>query len=105
LLALWREQMMSNLLGWLSSGVLLITLVQQVVVQWRCRKSTGVSVWLFVGQSISSAGFALYSYLLGNWVFLFTNLALLANAGIGQWVTLRNRRLAERNAPQAAPAE
>jgi len=95
--------MTSNLLGWFSSIVLLTTLVQQVVVQWRCRKSTGVSIWLFVGQFISSAGFALYSYLLGNWVFLCTNLALLANAALGQWVTLRNRRLAERNA--AAPAE
>jgi hypothetical protein len=64
-----------------------------------------VSIWLFAGQFVSSAGFALYSYLLGNWVFLFTNLALLANAGLGQWVTLRNRRLAERSAPGAAPAE
>lgn len=97
--------MMPNLLGWLSSGVLLATLVQQVVVQWKCRKSTGVSVWLFVGQFVSSAGFALYSYLLGNWVFLCTNLALLANAGLGQWVTLRNRRIAERGASGPAPAE
>ena len=96
---------MPNLLGWISSLVLLATLLQQVVVQWRGRKSAGVSIWLFAGQFISSAGFALYSYLLGNWVFLCTNLALLANAGLGQWVTLRNRRLAERSAPGAAPAE
>ena len=96
---------MPNLLGWFSSFLLLATLIQQVVVQWKSRKSTGVSIWLFVGQFISSAGFALYSYLLGNWVFLCTNLALLANAGLGQWVTLRNRRLAQQSAPGAAPAE
>ena len=97
--------MMPNLVGWLSSLVLLATLIQQVVVQWRSRKSTGVSPWLFAGQFISSVGFSLYSYLLGNWVFLCTNLALLANAGIGQWVTLRNRRLSQQSAPGAAPAE
>jgi uncharacterized protein with PQ loop repeat len=97
--------MMPNVLGWFSSLVLLITLGQQVMVQWKCRKSTGVSIWLFVGQFISSAGFALYSYLLGNWVFLCTNLALLANAGIGQWVTVRNRRLAAQSSPRSAPAE
>lgn len=94
--------MMPNLLGWLSSLVLLITLAQQVVAQWRSRKSTGVSIWLFAGQFMSSAGFALYSYLLGNWVFLCTNLALLANAALGQWVTLRNRRFAERSAGSSA---
>lgn len=97
--------MTPNLLGWVSSLVLLATLVQQVVMQWRCRKSTGVSPWLFAGQFISSAGFSLYSYLLGNWVFLCTNLALLANAGLGQWVTVRNRRLSQRSAPGAEPAE
>ena len=86
--------MMPNLLGWISSLVLLATLLQQVVVQWRCRKSAGVSIWLFAGQFISSAGFALYSYLLGNWVFLATNLLLVCNALVGQWVTLRNRRRA-----------
>lgn len=97
--------MTPNLLGWFSSLVLLVTLAQQVVVQWRSRKSTGVSIWLFAGQFISSAGFSLYSYLLGNWVFLCTNLALLANAGLGQWVTMRNRRIAERSAAGTAPAE
>ena len=88
-----------NLVGWLSSLVLLLTLAQQVRVQWRSRQSSGVSTWLFIGQLAASVGFSVYSYLLGNWVFLCTNLLLVANAGIGEWVTLRNRRLA--NAGQA----
>ena len=72
--------------------MLLLTLGHQVRKQWRSRDSRGVSTWLFVGQMAASAGFSLYSYLLDNWVFLFTNLALLANAVLGEWVTLRNRR-------------
>ena len=75
--------------------VLLLTLSMQVRKQWRSRESSGVSHWLFVGQMAASAGFSLYSYLLGNWVFLSTNLLLLANALLGQWVTSRNRRAAE----------
>lgn len=82
-----------DLVGWLSSLVLLLTLGQQVRKQWLSKDSGGVSTWLFVGQMTASAGFAAYSYLLDNWVFLFTNLALLGNALLGQWVTLRNRRL------------
>jgi len=84
-----------SLIGWLSSLVLLVTLCQQIRVQWRSRESRGVSTWLFGGQLAASSGFAVYSYLLHNWVFLATNLLLVANAAVGQWVTLRNRRTAQ----------
>jgi MtN3 and saliva related transmembrane protein len=81
-----------DILGWVSSLTLLVTLGQQVRRQWITRDSSGVSTWLFVGQLMASIGFAIYSLLLGNWVFLTTNLLLVINALLGQWVTLRNRR-------------
>jgi len=87
-----------NLIGWLSSLVLLLTLGQQVRQQWTSCESRGVSTWLFIGQLAASSGFAVYSYLVGNWVFLSTNLLLVANAAMGEWVTLRNRRLHGRSA-------
>jgi uncharacterized protein with PQ loop repeat len=83
-----------SLIGWLSSLVLLLTLCQQIRVQWCSRESRGVSRWLFGGQLAASSGFAVYSYLLHNPVFLATNLLLVANAAVGQWVTLRNRHTA-----------
>ncbi|MEY2929366.1 MAG: hypothetical protein RL033_115 [Pseudomonadota bacterium] len=93
-----------DVVGWVSSLILLVTLGQQVRKQWRSRESRGVSTWLFVGQMAASVGFAVYSYLLDNWVFLFTNLALLANAMLGEWVTLRNRRAARASsAPGSEP--
>src|SRR6187551_2008587 len=88
--------MVTEFLGWVSSLVLLTTLAQQVRTQWKSRDSRGVSLWLFAGQIAASCGFALYSYLLGNWVFFSTNLLLVINACLGQWVTWRNRR----NEPQ-----
>jgi MtN3 and saliva related transmembrane protein len=81
-----------EVIGWISSLVLVLTLGQQVRKQWRSRESGGVSTWLFVGQLAASVGFATYSFLLENWVFLTTNVLLVINALLGQWVTLRNRR-------------
>jgi MtN3 and saliva related transmembrane protein len=81
-----------DVLGWLSSVVLLVTLGTQVRKQWLSKHSAGVSKWLFIGQLAASCGFSLYSFLLSNWVFLVTNLLLVVNALVGQWVTLRNRR-------------
>jgi MtN3 and saliva related transmembrane protein len=80
-------------LGWAASAVLLATLGRQVYVQWRERSTQGVSSWLFVGQLTASLGFAVYSWLIGNWVFVATNVMLLATALLGQWIFRRNRRI------------
>lgn len=84
--------MAPELLGWASSMVLLGTIGRQVYTQWRTRSTQGVSKWLFVGQITASTGFAVYSFLIGNWVFVVTNLCMLATAVIGQMIYLSNRR-------------
>lgn len=76
--------------------MLVVTLGWQVRKQWQSGSSEGVSKWLFIGQLAASFGFSLYSYLLDNWVFLATNLLMVGNALLGQWVTLENRRRAAR---------
>jgi len=80
-------------LGWSASLVLLATLARQIQVQWRERSTQGVSGWLFRGQLVASAGFTVYSWLLGNWVFVVTNLALFATAIAGNLVHRRNQTL------------
>jgi uncharacterized protein with PQ loop repeat len=79
-------------IGWISSLILLATLGRQVYSQWRAGTTRGVSKWLFIGQLAASTGFSIYSWLLDNWVFLVTNLALLATAVIGELIFLANRR-------------
>jgi uncharacterized protein with PQ loop repeat len=71
--------------------VLLTTIARQVFTQWRTRSAAGVSRWLFIGQLTASTGFALYSYLLHNWVFLVSNLALLLTAVAGEIIYLKNK--------------
>ena len=79
-------------IGWLSSVILLATIGRQVYTQWRTRTDVGVSRWLFIGQLVASTGFALYSYLLHNWVFLVSNIALLLTAVAGEFIYLHNKK-------------
>lgn len=74
---------MTEIIGWVSSTILLLTLIRQVYKQYKEGKTEGVSSWLFVGQLFSSIGFTVYSYLVGNWVFTITNGILTINNIIG----------------------
>jgi MtN3 and saliva related transmembrane protein len=93
-----------DLVGWFSSAVLLATLAQQVLKQWREGSSEGVSRWLFIGQVTASAGFTIYSVLVRSWVFVVTNALIFLNALVGLAITLRHRRRAEAIARAGAPA-
>jgi MtN3 and saliva related transmembrane protein len=81
-----------ELVGWASAAMLLATISQQVWTQWKSGATAGVSKWLFVGQTLASLGFAVYSALTGNMVFLVVNCALLVSAIAGELIYLRNRR-------------
>ncbi|MEA1673545.1 PQ-loop domain-containing transporter [Nitrospirillum sp. BR 11163] len=86
--------MMADLIGWLAASLLFLTLACQVRTQWRERSTKGVSPWLFTGQIATSIGFVIYSWLLGNWVFVTTNALVLATAVVGQWLYLTQSRAA-----------
>lgn len=78
-------------IGWGASALLIITLSRQIVTQWRSDSTEAVSAWLFVGQSLSSVGFIIYSVLVDNLVFIVTNSLILATALVGQGVYLWRR--------------
>lgn len=84
--------MLTEAVGWFAAVILLLTMVRQVWSQWHSGGVAGVSHWLFIGQVTASAGFTLYSLLLGNMVFVVTNALLLLNALTGLWIDRRNRR-------------
>jgi len=89
---------MTEVIGWLSSFILVLTIGKQVHKQWKSGSSQGVSKWLFIGQITASVGFTLYSVLVGNWVFVVTNALLLLSAIIGGIIVLRHRRAERRGA-------
>ena len=93
----------TDVIGWISAIVLALTISRQVYTQWKTRSVSGVSKWLFIGQLAASAGFVWYSFLVGNWVFVATNIYMLFIALLGQGIYLRNKRRAG-NGGQAAPA-
>lgn len=79
-------------IGWASTAVLLATLMRQVYTEWKSRTAAGLSKWLFAGQVAASVGFVTYSLLLGNWVFMGSNVAILGVAIVGQVLFLRKKQ-------------
>ncbi len=86
--------MPTELLGWTSSVILILTIAAQIGKQWRDHTSAGVSTWLFVGQLAASTGFTIYSLLVRNWVFAVTNGIMVLNGLIGYGITVRHKRRA-----------
>jgi MtN3 and saliva related transmembrane protein len=83
-------------IGWLSSAILLCTLLRQVYTQWKTGSSAGLSKWLFAGQVTASIGFTAYSVLLRNWVYATSNVAILLTAVLGQVLYLKNKHRKKR---------
>jgi MtN3 and saliva related transmembrane protein len=77
--------------GWSASAVLVLTIVTQVYRQWQQGSSKGVSKWLFIGQMAASGGFLLYSWLIGDMVFLFTNGLMMMSAAVGLGIVFWHR--------------
>ena len=91
-------------IGWAAAAILLCTILQQVYKQWKSGDTGGVSKWLFVGQSLASLGFTVYSWHTGNWVFVTVNSALLVSAIAGEAIYFRNRRRQRREKGAGAQA-
>lgn len=83
---------MDEVIGWVSSAILVITITTQLHKQWKAGTSKGVSKWLFIGQFAASVGFVTYSWRIGNWVFVATNALLGAEALVGLGIVLMHRR-------------
>ena len=83
---------MTEVVGWASSLILVLTIAKQVYKQWQEGSSEGVSKWLFVGQMCASLGFTIYSWLVSNWVFVVTNAVMLVNGLLGLLIVIHHRR-------------
>ena len=92
LLSIMTELPITEMIGWASSMILVLTIGKQIYKQWREESSEGVSKWLFIGQVAASIGFTIYSSLVKNWVFVVTNSLMLLNAFVGLGILLRHRR-------------
>jgi len=92
------------MIGWSAAVVLLLTMSRQVYTQWRDRSTQGLSRWLFIGQLAASTGFVVYSWALGNWVFVMSNVLMLGTAGVGQWIYVRNKRREDLSGGGSKPA-
>lgn len=79
-------------IGWGASAILVATLLRQVQLQWRDGEDAKLSSWLFAGQIVASIAFVIYSLLLRNGVFVFTNSVLVVTAVLGQIGRMRGAK-------------
>ncbi|HJV73032.1 MAG TPA: hypothetical protein VJ654_02320 [Noviherbaspirillum sp.] len=82
----------TDMVGWVSAFILVLTISRQVYTQWRTGSCEGVSKWLFIGQLAASTGFTIYSYLVNNLVFVFANFFIFLTAVAGQIIYMRNKK-------------
>ncbi len=94
----------TEIIGWVSSLILVLTIGKQVYKQWQENSSEGVSKWLFIGQMAASIGFLVYSLLVWNPVFIATNGVMVLNGLVGLLIVLRHRRHAKREEKGAGTA-
>lgn len=93
-----RNPIVAEIIGWVSSMILVLTIGKQIYKQWKEGSSEGVSKWLFIGQVAASAGFIVYSWVVKNWVFVVTNSLMLLNAFAGLGIVLFHRSRSHRRA-------
>lgn len=96
---------MSEIIGWVSSLILLLTVGKQVYKQWKDGTSEGVSKWLFFGQIAASIGFLAYSVLITNWVFIVTNSLMVINSLVGIGILFYHRRRNDKKQLQKLAAQ
>ena len=77
--------------GWAAAIILVITLFSQVKKNWEEKKLKGVNPILYYGQALASFCFAVYSFSIGSWVFVVTNVLGLLSAMIGIYLVHRYR--------------
>ena len=83
---------MAEIIGWIGSLILVLTMGKQVYNQWSKGSSKGVSIWLFIGQIAASAALGIYSFLIGNPVFIFTNALLIITAALGLVISIYQKK-------------
>jgi len=97
----FQGNIMTEIIGWASSIILFLTVSRQIYKQWHEGTSEGVSIWLFIGQTAASLGFAVYSWLLWNPVFIFTNTVMVISGIVGFVISLYLKKYGTKSAESA----
>ena len=78
---------MQEFIGWGSAAILVPAFATQTYRQWQNRDEpvNAAALWFFVLVLIGTAGQVIYSWMVGNWVYLVLNGILVVNntAGLG----------------------
>ena len=92
---------MEELIGWGSALVLLPTFGLQTYKQWKNKDepAPASALWFFILALLGTGGQFVYSWMIGNWVYLALNGCLVVNNGIGLAIAMHRRALRRGTAP------
>ena len=81
---------MTELIGWGSALVLLPTFGLQTYKQWQSRHdpAPASSLWFFILALVGTGGQVVYSWMVGNMVYLALNACLVVNNTIGLGIAI-----------------
>ncbi|HEY1954497.1 MAG TPA: SemiSWEET family transporter [Polyangiaceae bacterium] len=85
---------MKDVVGWTASILVVVTLVAQIVKQWKSDTSRGVSPWLFVGEIASAVLFLWYAIMIHNAVYITTNILMAIASCVGLGIVAWHRHRA-----------
>ena len=90
---------MQELIGWGSAIILLPAFATQTYRQWQDRhKPVNISsLWFFILVLIGTFGQVVYSWMVGNWVYLALNGVLVVNNAIGLAIAVHRATVADPN--------
>ncbi len=83
---------MAEIIGWIGSVILVLSISKQVYKQWSEGTSEGVSIWLFIGRIASAVLLTIYSVLNWNAVFIFINVLLTIVGILGLIIMYRQKK-------------
>jgi uncharacterized protein with PQ loop repeat len=83
-----------DVVGWTASILVVVTLVAQIVKQWKSDTSRGVSPWLFVGEIASAVLFLWYAIMIHNAVYITTNILMAIASCVGLGIVAWHRHRA-----------
>lgn len=92
---------MQEIIGWGSALILLPTFGIQTYKQWKNKDepTSGSIPWFFILALAGTRGQVVYSWMIGNWVYLALNGCLVLNNGVGLAIALHRRALRGGTAP------
>ncbi len=83
---------MTDIIGWIGSGLVFMTISYQVWKQWQSKSTKGISPWLYAGQLVANVFLGTYSIIEETWVFFASNILVFLSSAVGLGIYIHHKK-------------